>query len=103
MMIFYQNKLFLKIISGIPSECLKDLIKIQHNILLSLIWVQTVCNGYEQMTKLACRIYSKEISMFNFSLEIVFTVTLPVRTNAWLKLLTEPVRFPNKKMYAYPT
>ena len=41
--------------------------------------------------------------MFNFSLEIVFTVTLPVRTNAWLKLLTEPVRFPNKKMYAYPT
>ena len=47
---FFQNLLFHKILSGILSECQTDLIQIRTNILLGLIWVQTVCKSYQQMT-----------------------------------------------------
>ena len=36
--------------SGIPSECQTDLIQTRPNILLGLIWAQTVCKGYKQTT-----------------------------------------------------
>ena len=47
---FFQNQLFRKILSGIPSECQTDLIQIRPNILSGLIWVQSVCKGYQQTT-----------------------------------------------------
>ena len=37
-------------ISGIPSECQTDWIQIRLDILLCLIWVQSVCKGYQQTT-----------------------------------------------------
>ena len=43
-------QLFLKIPSGIPSECQPDRIQIKPDVLLGLIWVQSVCNGYQQTT-----------------------------------------------------
>ena len=48
---FFQNKLFRKILSGIPSECQTVWIQIRPNILSGLIWVQTVCKDYQQMTQ----------------------------------------------------
>ena len=47
---FFQNQLFRKILSGIPSECQKVWIQIRPDILLGLIWVQTLCKGYQQTT-----------------------------------------------------
>ena len=47
---FLQNQLFRKILTGIPSECQTLRIQIRLNNLLCLIWVQTVCKGYQQMT-----------------------------------------------------
>ena len=41
---------FIKILSGIPSECQTVWIQIRPDILSGLIWVQTVCKGYQQMT-----------------------------------------------------
>ena len=48
--IFFQNQLFRKILSGIPSECRTDWIQIRPDILSGLNWVQSVCKGYEQTT-----------------------------------------------------
>ena len=47
---FFQNQLFRKILSGIPSECLTVWIQITPDILYSLILVQTVCKVFQQMT-----------------------------------------------------
>ena len=44
---------FQKNLSGIQSECQTIWIQIRHNVLSGLIWVQTVCKGYQQMTKVA--------------------------------------------------
>ena len=44
---------FRKIISGIPSGCQTVWIQIRPDILLFLIWVQTICKGYQQTTKAA--------------------------------------------------
>ena len=44
--IFFKNNL-----SGIPSECQTVRIQIRPDILSGLIWVQTVCKGYQLMTK----------------------------------------------------
>ena len=44
------KKLFRKILSGIQSECQTDLTQIRLDVLSSLIWVQSVCKGYEQKT-----------------------------------------------------
>ena len=53
MLIFFQKFFFFrKILSGIPSECQTVWIQIRPNILLGLIWVQTVCKCYQQMTPL---------------------------------------------------
>ena len=45
------NQLFQKNISGTLSECQIVWIQIRADILSALIWVQTVCKGYQQMTK----------------------------------------------------
>ena len=53
---FFQNQLSQKILSGTPSECQTFWTQIRTNRMLVLIWVQTVCDGYQQMTKVAaCR------------------------------------------------
>ena len=47
---FFQKQHFGKIISGIPSEYQSDWIQIRTDVLSGLIWVQSVCKGYEQTT-----------------------------------------------------
>ena len=47
---FIQNQLFKKILPGIPSDCQTDWIQIRPDVLSGLIWVQTVCKGYQQAT-----------------------------------------------------
>ena len=47
---FFSNQPFLKITSGIPSECQTVLIQIRLDVLSGLIWVQTVCKCYQQTT-----------------------------------------------------
>ena len=46
----FQNLHFRKIPSGIPIECQIVGIQIRPDVLLSLIWVQIVCKGYQLMT-----------------------------------------------------
>ena len=46
----FQNQLFRKILSGIPSESHTVSIQIRRDDLLDLIWLQTVCKGYQQKT-----------------------------------------------------
>ena len=48
---FFQNHIFGKILSGIPSECQTDWFQIRPDIFSGLIWVQSVSKGYEQMTQ----------------------------------------------------
>ena len=47
---FFQNQLLKKILSGIPSECQTVWIEIRPEFLSSLIWVETLCRGNQQMT-----------------------------------------------------
>ena len=47
---FFQNQLFGKIISGIPSECQTHWIQIRPDTVPGLICVQSVCKGFEQTT-----------------------------------------------------
>ena len=49
---FFLNELFQENLSGIPSECLTVRIQIRPE-LLGLIWVQTVCKGYQQRAKVS--------------------------------------------------
>ena len=51
---FFQNQIFQNILSGTLSECQTVWIQIRTNIMLVLIWVQTVCKGYQQTTKSSC-------------------------------------------------
>ena len=48
---FFKLTFSKKNLAGIPSECQTVWIQISPNVLLGLIWVQTVCKGYEQTTK----------------------------------------------------
>ena len=48
---FFKKGSFQKIVSDALSEFQMVWIHIWTNILLVLIWVQTVCKGYKQMTK----------------------------------------------------
>ena len=47
---FFQNQLFEKILLGIPSECQTVWTLIRPDDSSGLIWVQTVCQGYQQTT-----------------------------------------------------
>ena len=46
----FQNHFFKIILLGILFECQTDWIQIRPNILSDLIWVQSVCKNYQQMT-----------------------------------------------------
>ena len=59
---FFQNQLFRKILSGTPSECQTVWTQIRTDILSVLIWVQTVCKGYQQTT--GCRLWGKLLCPF---------------------------------------
>ena len=48
-----QNELFRTIVSRIQSECQIDWIQIRPEVLLGLIWVQTVCKDFQQTTLVA--------------------------------------------------
>ena len=50
---FFQTNLSQKVLSGTLSECQMVLIQIRADFLSVLIWVQTVCKGYQQTTKVA--------------------------------------------------
>ena len=48
---YFSKSIFLeKIQSGIQSECQTVWVQIRTDILSVLIWVQTVCKGYQQTT-----------------------------------------------------
>ena len=47
---FFKINVFWKIISAIPSECQRVWTRIRPDIMSDLIWVQTVCKDYQQMT-----------------------------------------------------
>ena len=46
----FRNILVRNILAGIPSECQAFWIQIRPDVLSGLIWVLTVCKGYQQMT-----------------------------------------------------
>ena len=48
---FFKIDFFEKFLQELPSECQTVWIQIRTDILSVLIWVQTVCRGYQQMTK----------------------------------------------------
>ena len=48
LLVVFNYQLFQKILSGIGSECHKDWIQIRPDVLSGLIWVQSVCKGYQQ-------------------------------------------------------
>ena len=49
-LLIFSNQLFKKILSGIPSECQTVWTLIRSDDSSGLIWVQTVCQGYQQGT-----------------------------------------------------
>ena len=62
---------------GTLSECQTDWIRIRTYILLVLIWIQTVCKGYLQMTKfsagmqeLYCVVLNLDTLLFNYHIII---------------------------------
>ena len=69
---------------SIPSRCQTVWIQIRPNILTGLIWVQTVCNGYQQTTKVdpRARLGVKEVN-----------TKLLVDTTFWLKPLLNITMF----------
>ena len=47
---FFQNHLYRNILSGIPSDCQTVWVQIRPDNLSGLIWVQTVCKGFQRTT-----------------------------------------------------
>ena len=64
---FFKINFFQKKISGTLSECQMVCIQIRTDILSVLIWVQTVCKGYQQTTKVTA---SKERVKFHIPSEL---------------------------------
>ena len=70
LLIFFKfNFLKKKILSGLPSECQTFWTLIRPDDLLGLIWVQTVCQGYQQTT-----LVDKEFNIF-----IIAEITLKLK------------------------
>ena len=46
--LFFKIIFFRKILSGIPSVCQRVSIQIRPDNLSGLVWIQTVCKGYQQ-------------------------------------------------------
>ena len=98
---FFQKQLFQIILSGIPSEDQTAWIQIRPNILLGLIWIQSVCNGYQQ-TELTGKdvnntnLWSKSKANargFSTSYKIVFLFLVLTSTNSTVcQLYTVPSR-----------
>ena len=78
---------------SIPSWCQTVWIQIRSNILLGLIWVQTVCKGYQQTTKFASngqRVKYKTFVDTTFWLKpwlelIHLAPTFSIRLKCWLQ------------------
>ena len=49
----FQNLVFQKVLSGTLSECKTVWIQIRTDVMSVLFWVQMVCKGYKQTTKVA--------------------------------------------------
>ena len=64
---FFSKSTFGKILSGIPPGCQTDWIQIRPDILLGLIWVQTVYKSYQLMT-----LGDKELSYFCYAFEHIY-------------------------------
>ena len=47
---FFQNQLFRRILSGIQAECQTFWVQVRPDIWSGLVWVQTDCKSYQQMT-----------------------------------------------------
>ena len=50
LLIFSKSSFLKKNLSGMPSECQTVWIQVRPDVLSGLIWIQTVCIGYQQMT-----------------------------------------------------
>ena len=73
----FLNHFFEKNISGIPSECQTVWVQIRPDILSGLVWVQTVCKGYQQTTlvgKDAVQLLCNSIRIKKKSLERVSNI-----------------------------
>ena len=76
---FFQSYLFQKNLSGTLSERQTVWIQIRNDVLSVLIWVQTVCIGYQRATKVVA---NKAPYRFNFNY-------LPATYNRLLKNFKE--------------
>ena len=74
---FFKINLSEKILSGIPSECQTVWIQIRPDILSGLIWVQSVCKGYQQTTQGGKK----------FNWETLMTSRRPQDKSGWLKII----------------
>ena len=70
-LIFFQNKLFKKIISRTLSECLTLWIRIRTGVMSVMIWVQTACKGYQKRQR---KKLERPLRIQNQILEIIHTV-----------------------------
>ena len=62
--VFFQNCLFQEIFSRTLLECQSVWIQIRTDVLSVLIWVQTICKGYQQTTKVAaCKEIVEHVDM----------------------------------------
>ena len=57
---FFLKSTFSKRVSRLVSECQTVWVEIRPNVLSGLIWVQTVCKGYQQMTLVGKELRKKE-------------------------------------------
>ena len=64
------SKLTFKNLSGLPSECQTVWIQIRPYEMSSLIWVQTVCKGYQQKTHAGKEL----ITLFSGILSLITTL-----------------------------
>ena len=65
-----ENQVFRKILSGIASECQTNWIQIRPYVLSGLIWVQSVCKGYEQSTLVGNELKEKSLRLETGPLEL---------------------------------
>ena len=66
LLILFKNKLFRKILLGIPSECQTVWIQIRPDILSGLMWVQPGCKSSQQSTLVKELIVGKKLVKYMF-------------------------------------
>ena len=81
---FFQECLFKKNLSGVQSECLTVWLQIRPDVLFNLIWVLTVCKGYQQ-TRLAGKALNILPIICKYSIIRIYPF---IKNNKW-KALTE--------------